>query len=104
MQVGIEREIRLDLAVSDNGIRFIALVHFDAVGVKFVFLERNRGIEGVSLRLCFWRVAAAGVHIGLDLFDVGATGHAQSFKDRSKLTDRLVRASYDLLGDGRTFF
>jgi hypothetical protein len=68
VQVRVESEIGLDLAVGDDDVRFVALIHLDPVGVEFVFFERNRGVERVALRFRLRRGAAAGVHVGFDLF------------------------------------
>ena len=103
MQVSVERKVRLNLAICDGRIGGIALVHFNAMGVKFILLKGNRSVERVALRLGLWRAVTSRVHVGLDLFHIRAACHAKRLEYGAEFADRLVGAGDDLLGDRCAF-
>ena len=102
MEFMILVEGRLRLAIGDDSARHVALVHLDAMGVELVLLERDGFAQRLALRSGGGRRVGARLHVLLDLVVIHAAIHAERFKDRAELGDRLVRARHDLAGDWRT--
>ena len=101
VEVRIQLESGLDLTVRDDRLGPVALVHFDAMGVEFVLLERDSLADGVALTLGRLGPFGPGRKILLHLRRVDAFGHAEGLEDRSEFGNGLVCASDDLPGDGR---
>ena len=101
MELMILVEGRLRLAIGDHSARHVALVHLNAMGVELVLLECDGFAQRLALRGRSGRRVGARLHVLVDLVVIHATIHAERFKDRPELADRLVRARHDLAGDWR---
>ena len=90
---------RPDRPIRHHGGRYIPLVHFDPVAVKFRRLDRNRRPQRRAL--LFRRIAsvAALVHVLLHDQRIDRAQHSQSLEYRGKLADRLIGAGDDLFGN-----
>src|ERR1700722_19660318 len=89
------------LAIDDNSARCVALIHLNAMGVELVLLERDGLAQRLALRGGGGRRVGARLHVFMDLVVIHAAIHAERFKDRPELGDRLVRACHYLAGDWR---
>ena len=99
MQFGVAGETRFRLAVGNDSCRFVALVHFDAMRIELVLLERDRLSQCLPLRFTSLARIATRIHARFDLLDVCTACHTERFEDRTKLTNGLVRAGHNLFGD-----
>ena len=80
------------------------LVHFNAMAIKFIFLEFNGLTQCLTLLFCLRARITSCIHVMLDFLVVNAAIHPPGFEDRTEFHDRLVGAGHDLPGDGGTFF
>ena len=104
MQFCIKVESGFHLVIRDHSGRFVALVHFHAMRIEFIFLEGDGVADRGTLLFAISPGIGAGIHAGLDFLDILAAGHAERLKDRAEFTDGLVGAGHDLLGDRRAFY